>query len=237
MCTYLLHNKSLFFLCLVLMLWTTCIPALAQKSYDPSPKQDIILAYHKMAGKSPDFQAIAKEMQAYKDANDKEGKLKNIVERLRTRFNDMNAGEDILTFRTKVKLDAYRYSKKNRGAFIIRLLGKEPLHFSAKSSDKMYAILPDKFHRLRKNDLWPREINAVLNRIPSNKKVTMYLQLQPKKAKIETSYILDGKEQWLLMARVARIGLYNNNDKTIWEYKAQWHSTKHGDEVRGLFRK
>ena len=237
MCTYLLHNKSLFILCFVFASWITCIPAFAQKSYDSSPKHDIILAYHKMAGKSPDFQAIAKEMRAYKDANDKEDKLKNIAGRLRTRFNDMDAGGDILTFSTKVKLDAYRHSKKGKGTFIIRLLGEEPLHFSAQSSDKMYAILPEKFHRFRKNHLWPREINAVLNRIPSNKKVKMYLQLQPKKAKIETPYILDGKKHWLLMARVARIGLYNDNDKTIWEYKAKWHSTKHGDEVRGLFRK
>ena len=217
--------------------WITFSSALAQKSYNPSPKQDIILAYHKLAGKSPDFQAIAKEMDAYKDANDKEKKLENSVDRLRTRFNDMDAGEDILTLRKKITLDAYRHSKKGKGAFIIRLPGEGPLHFSAKSSNKMYAILPDKFHRFRKNDLLPHEINAVFNRMPSNKQVTMYLQLQPEKAVSETPYILDGKKQWLLMARIARLGLYNDNDKTIWEYKAPWYSTEHGEEVRGLFRK
>lgn len=208
-------------------------------TYEPSPAYEFAFAYHKLVGSTPAFETIAKNRQAYKDAGEREEPkvLKQITQRLRSRFQEMEARQELLTLRTKLQMKVKRQQQKDKDVLKLRLPENRPLYFPMQPGKRKIAVIMQDFKRFREIPIEPMEANYIESRATSEEDIIMYLQLQPVDADGTKPIRLDGVQQWPLLTRIARMGLYNREKETIWEYKAQWFTTEQGDDVRKLFRK
>ena len=233
-------NRALRLLLTILTLITT--PAhviLAQSSYTPTPPYDFALVYHKLAGSTPAFKVIARNMPAYDEAEEREKSkiLAKISQRLRRRFNNLEVHQKLLTIRTRIRMDVQRQPQKDKASLQLKLPSNSPLYFPMQPGKRNIAVLMQDFKRFRTIPLNPLQANYVESRAAPDEDIIMYLQLQAVDADAEKPLKLDSIKQWPLLTRIARMGLYTQDNETIWEYKAPWLTTEQGNAVRKLFRK
>jgi hypothetical protein len=134
-------------------------------------------------------------------------------------------------------MDVQRQPQKDRALLKLKLPANRPLYFPVQPGKRDIALIMKDFKRFREIPLKPLEANYIDSRASDSEDIIMYLVLQPLEADAKTPIRLDGIQQWPLLTRIARLGLYNENDETIWEYKAPWFTTKEAREVRDLYRK
>ena len=222
-----------------IMLIACIAPARAQKAYEPSPAYEFALTYHKLAGTRPDFQAIAKKSPDYKNAGEREEAklLKQISQRLRTEFQEMETEKQLLTLRTKLHMEVKRPTDSDKAILNLKLPGNKPLYFPMQPGKRKIAIIMRDFTRFREIALEHFKANYIDSLASSSEDIIMYLQLKPVDADAKQPIKLDGIEQWPLLTRIGRFGLYTRDKETIWEYKASWLTTEAGDNIRKLYRK
>lgn len=184
----------------------------------PTPPDYVAMLFHRLTGKTPDFDAWARATEEYKSAPQTQ---KTIV--MTHQANDWRGAYSLLTPRdaiiieTPVKLSDY--SRANEGFFVTSFKNETffPVHFL----DQNYAIVPERII----DKQWIKISSAdQVRRIQSASKngaLKMVMFLNPKYADDKTPIDLEGARYWLVSAAVEKMMLYPANEEiALWSSDA-----------------
>jgi len=170
----------------------------------PSSPQRIAMIFAKLARKPPDFQAWARNTEAYKNAPDldKPAVEAQQAEELKNIFSLMTLQEPLVV---EMQAKLSKYSASNKGFFVESF--KEETFFPARYAGESYAIIPEGImdkQWLKEPDAGKgKEIEDIAARSGSGT-LPLVLTLAPKLADGSTTAILDDVEYWLLAATIEK---------------------------------
>lgn len=177
----------------------------------------IAMTFHRLTGQRPDFQQWAQSSRSYLDASsvDKPGVATRIAADLENMYGLLTSDEPLLV---RVPAILSEYSRTSKGFFIENF--KEDTYFSYSFNNVKYALIPQKimdFQWVRTNDdREPARIEDAKRARP-NKRVPVFLYLEPKFADAKAPLNLDGADHFLVMAEVKKVEIYHpTTDGLIW---------------------
>lgn len=177
----------------------------------------IAMTFHRLTGQRPDFIQWAQSSKSYMDASaiDKPSVATRISADLENMYGLLTSDEPLLV---RVPAILSEYSRTSKGFFIENF--KEDTYFSYSFNNVKYALIPQRimdFQWVRTQE--DREASRIedAKRARPNKRVPVYLYLEPKFADAKAPLNLDGADHFLVMAEVKKIEIYHpTTDSLIW---------------------
>jgi hypothetical protein len=175
---------------------------------EPSTPDYIYMIFCKLTGRTPDFEAMARNTQDYQDAAtiERPTVLDQLTVGLKSTYSLLTLQEPFI-IEVPVKLSPY--SAVNKGFFVENF--KDDTFFPVNYNGQSYAIIPqgimDKQWLKVPDDALGKEIeNAALNKDGSP--LTMQLMLTPKYADSSRPVVLAEQNYWPIAVEIKRMVLY-----------------------------
>ncbi len=228
--------KKTFFLPVLTFTWSACLAALvmtpaafaqeADTQYTASPAHQIVrpaittpdtvaMIYSKLTRQLPDFDSLARQTQAYKDASDFERSSvqDSEAQKIKEAYRLLTVTEPLVV-ETQVKLSSYNTS--NHGFFVENF--KSSTFFPVGSGDKLYAFVPQDImdkQWLKVDD--EAAAKAIATTAANNGgMLSMTLLLMPQYADTSSASI-DGENYWPIVVDVKKMMLYAPDGTPLWQ--------------------
>lgn len=194
-------------------------PAGQQQELRPqvTPPSNIALLFYKLSGKTPDFEAWARNTEAYQSAAsfEKSAVQEQQVQLLKNNYSLLTFQEPLVV---EMPVTLSEYSAANKGFLVGNF--REDTFFSARYNDQSYAVVPvgiiDK-QFLKVPDAAVAQAIKDAGRSEKGKLLTMLLVLSPKYADNASPATLSGESHWLISAEIKKMMLYSaESDVPLW---------------------
>jgi len=198
---------------LLLALLLFALPAAAQDFNtrpDVTDPSYVSMLFRKLSGTPPDFTALARNSDAYKNApvQARPSVLEEQIRQLRSVYSLMSLQEPIVV-ETPVKLSAY--SKASGGFFVENF--ESDTFFTVTDGGDSYALVPQGILDRQ----WMKAGEDVAQKISAAEAPVMVLWLSPRFADADRPAVIDGKTYWLIAVDIQKMALYPKNGKAaLW---------------------
>jgi hypothetical protein len=208
-------------------------PLLMLKQYPPTHPERIVMAFHKIAGLTPDFNVWAKKSPFLRTANpaDRDSIVNRETNRLQQAWNDFNL-DDLLIVHTMIHLD--NYSTIQETLILSEFTPKT--FFSFSMYDENVAIVPQGMANYGKIPFTKTQMDEMLKKAAGGQ-ITAELLLKPAVADPKTPFVQNGTSYWLLLAEIAEIRFWSNRvdgPQLLWMHRADWYKPKENQGLMDL---
>jgi len=201
---------------LALLLSLFCFNAAAQTELrrPPSSPDHVAMTFFKLAGRTPDFEAWVRDMEAYKTASlaDQPGILAARIGELRGSYTLLTAHEPVIV---EMPVTLSDYSAANKGFFVRNF--KDETFFPVRQGSRFYAVVPSRITDRQWISV-PDEsrVRAIEQARDS---LIMVMTLIPAYADAREPAVIDGTAYWLMAADVQKMALYAAKDSSpLWTF-------------------
>lgn len=184
----------------------------------PTTPGYIAVLFHKLSGRTPDFESWARNTEEYQAAASfsKPSVQERKVQDFRNIYNLLSFQEPLIVDMPVTLSD---YSARNKG-FLVESF-REDTFFSSRYNDQSYAVIPvgimDR-QWLKVPDPDAAAAIAAAARNGKDRPLVMVLTLSPKYADSATPAVLYGESHWLMSAEIKRMTLYAHDSGTpLWQ--------------------
>lgn len=237
-------RKIKFFYVFLAMLCALCwdaSPAAAQKK-NISNAEKVIVAYHRLSGKTPDFERWTKTTLGKQDQAVNVTPEEFEQERLRLQygFGTYDPPNEIFRIKTKV---LSRVVQSNGKSYLATHFPYEKAmnapYFPYRSDYIDIAVVINKLADYLVLELKDESAEKAALLLPDNGQdyvMSMEIHYRPSDAE-KDPVILDGRTQHLLLGEIAYLGIHkpviegSGNASPIWEYFAPWHLNKNEQDL------
>jgi hypothetical protein len=249
---YRRRRRLLFVFALLCIAFAGAGPAYAEKTeYTESEK--VGFAFYKLANRNPPFEEWLKGTDEFKllKTSRKTEYLRQQTARLSKAFAEYMPDEDLIYVRTAVRIkvptvretEAYMRMGVNRPVQILlnELTGN---YFPIQVGEMWIAVVPNDLDNYLFLSLNDQEYDALARRMAlepngSSRYALLELRLRPVSVDIKAPMKLDGIDAWLMMAEIASISLWNNENRDVllWEHSADWYVPKQQQDLLNLYNR
>lgn len=225
--------------------------ATKRAAFDPMTER-VAFAFYKLGGKTPDFKVWAENKPEYLDlrVSDREAWLRNQILDLKQRFARFDPETDLIAVRIvsdiavqEIATDEYADDGPGRRFEIKVNAGDQTmLYFPYQINEQYIAVIPDHLDTVLTREVDEklfRKIQTGIGYDRQSKSATAVLNflLRPISADMKQPMLLDGKNQWLMMAEIATFSATTYEEgEVIWDYRAPWYYTQTEKDLGGLYR-
>lgn len=209
-----------------------CVPVLAAHAEDrvpydralitklPSSSEEVGTAFLKMSGNFPDFSAVVKSSDAYKDLNPlaQEDLLNKSTNRLQNNFMNFNPKKSDLIVRVPVNI-LFKRLANGEGVLKIRTFPNDPVYLPYTFAKYPIAMIIKDMELFRELRLDRADTDIVYSRLSLSGDSTLLLQLYAIAADDKKTVMLDGVPQYPLLTEIGYIGLLNSQAEQIWAWR------------------
>lgn len=226
------------------MLFLATGTAHAQKEQAVSSAEDVAIAFFKAGASNPDFDSWAKASRDYKTAapTRAEEALFNEKQRLFKKWRAYNPDENVLTVAGSVQVELKAITTKDGNDqywMYMSFPHGDVTYFPYKFLDYEFALIPQQIETMMIQPLQKEQYEHFLHSFNGTKSrdALLSVQLKPVRAYMQQPYMIDNKEQWVLLCDVATMALSTaKTGHPVWTYGADWYVSPVTQELRDLFQ-
>lgn len=216
----------------------------AQRDKGISSSEDVAIAFFKAGATNPDFEAWAKASRDYKTAAPtRAGEvLSNEKQRLFKKWRAFNPDETLLTVAGDVNVElkavVNKEGEESYWMYMIFPQG-EVTYFPYRFLDYRFAIIPQQIESLMIQPLQKEQYHNFVRLFGGQKASTTVLSLQLKAVRsyMQQPYMVDDREQWILLCDIATMSLAaSKSGKPIWNYGSDWYVSPVTQGLRDLYQ-
>lgn len=191
----------------------------------PSSTEDVGLLFYKVSGARPDFGLIIRQSPTYRKLSspDRLKILEGETERLRVKFNSLDAKRSRVVIRTAVEMVLTLDPPNQKYTMDIKYPSTGTVFFPYDFSGRSIAVLADGIENFESVAMTNQEALKA-SRHEGRRTVTMVLELRPLSASYKDPVTLEGMRYYPLLTQIGYIGFFSQNMEEIWSWKAPWHS-------------
>lgn len=228
-----------------------CGSALAAKPAVTDPMTErVAFAFYKLGGKTPDFKVWAENKPEYRDVrtSDQESWIRNEMIALKQRFVSFDPEKDLIPIRIVADIEVAEvmgesYSEEGRRFELKVSAGDQSmLYFPYQVNGQYIALIPNRIDAVLTREVDEALFNKIQSGITYDRQTktgtgVLNFLLRPVSVDMKQPMLLDGKNQWLMMAEIATFSAttYDEGD-VIWDYRAPWYYTQTEKNIGGLYR-
>jgi hypothetical protein len=220
----------------------------AQSAYQYRLAEKVGFAFYKLVGRTPDFDPWITNLDAWKNAKEKEkpSVLADENDRLRQGFSAFDPAIDVLPIQSSVEIsfDPLKETDLPHKIYSFRMVMKKegPVYFPYFVGTDIIAIVPDRindFLTISMRQAEYKNIYDILERqsLADLRKMKLMVDIRPLRADGTSPMLLDGEKQWVMMGAIGSIALYDKKDVLIWAYQAPWYKSVKEQSLNDLYRK
>lgn len=238
-------HRSLFLMTALLLSLIISTPAHAQRNKNVSSAEDVAIAFFKAGGTNPDFEGWAKASRDYKTASaTRAGEaLSDEKQRLFKKWRAFNPDESLLTVSSDINLELKAVvTKEGEESFWMYMIFPhgDVTYFPYKFLEYDFAIIPQQIETMMIQPLQKQQYELFIQTFGGERKrsATLSLQLKPVRAYMQQPYLIDNKDQWILLCDIATMSLsVDKSGHPIWTYGSDWYVSPVTQELRELYSK
>ncbi len=187
----------------------------------PSTSHEVALLYYKMNGIRPNFEEWITNDNRYIGAqtNQRAALMMTEKTRLSRNYEELVVKQAYLKVRIQVSATVTR-SKLGATVLKVEFPGKGAVYFPYTVGGQNIAVIPNGIDIYREVPLTPDQATYLQTKLDPSGRTTMVLELVPVTADNKQQMLLDDTPQWLLLAEIGYISLYNNLMENIWSLQA-----------------
>lgn len=222
-----------------------------KKTTDPMTER-VAFAFYKLCGVMPDFKAWVEGRPEFADVrfSDRDAYTRNEILSLKQRFAAYDLDKELVE--VKIVADLGVEEIKAYGSFDpneprrFRLSanpgGGSILYFPYEMNEQYIAVIANNLEKVLVKEVDEsafRDIRRGIEYDESARKgrVVLNFLLRPVSADMKQPMLLDGKNQWLMMAEIATFSVETPLDgQVIWDYRAPWYFSRTEQSVGSLYR-
>lgn len=238
--------RVLFFMALIMPICVLAVsPSRAQYNTSTSSAEDVAIAFFQTGGTNPNFEQWARSSQEYKVAAPAMANevLSNEKQRLFKKWRSYKADENVLTVSGSVRIELKTVTTKegNEEHWMHMAFTEGAVtYFPYKFLDYAFAVIPQQIESMLIQPLQKQQYELFVQSFGGLKtgNATLSVQLKPSRSYLQQPYMIDNKEQWVLLCDVATLSLLNNrNSEPMWNYASDWYVSPITQELRDLYQK
>lgn len=222
-----------------------------KKTTDPMTER-VAFAFYKLGGVMPDFKAWVESRPEFEDVriSDRDVYTRNEILSLKQRFASYNLDNELISVKIIADLGveeiqtygSFDPNAPRRFHLSANPNSKEILYFPYDVNGQYIAVIANKIETLLTKEVDEALFESIRRDIEfdENRKsgrIVLNFLLRPVSADMNQPMLLDGKNQWLMMAEIAMFSAETlSNGTMIWEYRAPWFFFKTEKTVGSLYR-
>lgn len=213
-------KESLHIICLLLGLY--CIlgigsEAHAREELRSSSDNEIVFAFHKLAGKLPPIDEMAEDTQAFKDAPRAGKKIvldkqKRILIR---QFETYDPEQEFIII--KIPVSVY-FEHDHPAGMHLGFQNPENVYFPYTVGDMDFALIPHGINKFKHIPL-SQEQTRKMEDIVDDNQVILVMRMKPVRADGSAPMTIGGNEYWLLMGNLTTLDIQDSREQTLWQYR------------------
>lgn len=232
----------------LLVLNQTCYAQATYQSLRASSPEDVIIAFYRFSGKTPDFTLWAELSEDYINAHsvNKQRFLEMERRRLIKKYKEYTPDRDLINIYFNAEIKATPILKDTNDTdrkylLEITLSEHDADYFPFVYNDLWVAVIPDGLESKKKHvisaDMYDRLGRRIGLSVERAVNAVVVMSIIPKSVDSDNPMLLDGQYQWLMMSDIAYIFIQNNEGQVIWSNKADWFTSHTEQEIINLYRK
>lgn len=238
-------NLKIAFIILCVFMISAPTSSKAQFTIEQSSSEEAFIAFYKTGGTIPNFEGWIKSRAPYNIAP--WAMREQIYEEEQTRlveaFENFKPAEDFLKIRSKIKVDFEEFQMKNpetgvdekhivmKSIFFNK--GDATIYFPYEFMDQYIALVPDNIEKFTSAIITKEEFDYISKNVTD--RPTVYIEMVPFYANLESPENLDGQDQWALHTKVVSYLIINPKGSVIWEKTAPWYVSPRTKSLNKLY--